>query len=103
MTRAQRYDRSEKGRARHRRYNTSAKGRARARRYHEAHPQISVFGTRFRMPSPEFAEFSREVRDERKAVLHQIDIQERRTGTPGRRGSSLGPDGPSRLLRQLGA
>jgi hypothetical protein len=79
VTTAERYNRSEKGRARHRRYNVSEKGRARARRYHETHPQVSMFGQRFRMPSPEFAEFARRLRDERKAEVKRNDAHWRAT------------------------
>ena len=63
------YNRSEKGRERHRRYNVSEKGRARSRRYHETHPQVSMFGERFRMPDVQFREFSVRLREERKRRL----------------------------------
>jgi hypothetical protein len=58
----------EKYLTRHRRYNVSERGRARSRRYHETHPYVSMFGMRFRMPNPEFAEFSRRLRDDRNAA-----------------------------------
>ena len=77
-----RYNRSEKGRARHRRYNASEKGYARSVRYEDRHIVVfyeAVTGSKRRVPVPSTPEGEQALQrlfDKLRSMLDRLDLHE---------------------------